>query len=40
MPTPEESAIAATATLDDERQRHEKLAAKLRELGVSLEDIA
>jgi Uma2 family endonuclease len=46
VPTPEESATAAEVALseakqqtDAERQRSEKLAAKLRELGINPEDV-
>ena len=37
IPTPEESAEIAQAAAQAERQRNEKLAAKLRELGVDLD---
>lgn len=39
VPTPEESATLAQAAVDTERQRNEKLVAKLRELGVNPEDV-
>jgi Uma2 family endonuclease len=39
IPTPEEAAAAAELLADEERQRNEKLAAKLRELGVDPDSV-